>query len=74
MMPVMMRWLSVSRNSAELEAIVFGCRCSPTRFCLAHFAASQQDQIQEPGLIHFAKIDVLRVPANNKAEDVPNPD
>jgi hypothetical protein len=45
------------------EPILVGgrVRMHPTRSCLAHFPASQQDQIQKPDLIHFAEIDLLWV-------------
>ncbi len=44
------------------------CRCvlffrlpTPRRLHFGHFSTPQQDQIQEPGLVHFAEIDLLRM-------------
>src|SRR6266700_114016 len=41
----------------------------PRQFCGRHFPASQQYQIQEPRLVHFAEIDFLRM-ASNEGEDI----
>ena len=53
----------------RLHCVVLCGIALPRQFCSRHFSTSQQHQIQEPRLVHFAEVEFLRM-VSNEGKDI----